>query len=516
MIYSETLLSKQLKPKTLTNPYVYIDMHHAKNPPFRPRPDKILPYLRPDLCPFRAAQRALARPEPIDEWRRRIAELPSRPENHPVDLVSDCRERSLWAHLGVVLAAGGLARQPWVIVQMIQSGDEEAWTEVGKFNLRPSSDERAGDWLSAAALLGRADLVAKLLANGVPADAPRFDAEFGMSWQDGEERALAYAVTSGSLACAELLLKHGADVNRAASFEKGEAEHLTHYTARFTAWMIAEVMEDAAMMDLLRTYGADPSLSLRLGLDERDYARLRRDDFSPVWRLERKARQVLPKREPLAAFVAVAEMLPAVSDHLLKTACVYCRADALRYLIDRGIMRASPIDFYSRLHELSKGGEEIVALLLTHGYRREPDEYMDSVPMELCQIGDAKLLRKALEAGYELPTRARKSEYSGREEMTPLMEAIWTGATDCVVVLLDHGADVNLGIHRPLREPEDFEMLIRQQWQSPSELKGAPEFYITPLMMAEALENQSAIKLLKDRGAEGGFLNLVEEGDQLS
>jgi ankyrin repeat protein len=318
------------------------------------------------------------------------------------------------------------------------------------------------------------------------------------------------------LECTELLLKYGADVNRVAGFDKDEAEQLTHYAARFTAWMIAEVMEDAAIMDLLRTYGADPSLALRLGLDERDYARLRRDDFCPVWRLERKAMQVLSSRGSLAAFVAAAEMLPTLSDHLLKTACVYGRADALRYLIDREIMRASPSDFYSRLHELAKGGEEIVALLLTHGYRRESDDYMDTVPMELCQIGDTQLLRKALEAGYELPTQVRKPEYSGLEEMTPLMEAIRTGATDCVRVLLDHGAGVNLGIRRPLGKPEDFEMLIRQQWQPPSELKGAPEYYITPLMLAEALENQSAINLLKERGAEGGFLNLVEEEDPLS
>jgi hypothetical protein len=169
-------------------------MDHVKKPPFRPRADKILPYLRPDRCPFRAAQRALARPEPIDEWRKRIAKLPSRPENHPVDLVSDCRERSLWAHLGVVLAAGGLARQPWVIAQMIQSGDDDAWDEVTKLNLRPSTDPHAGDWLAAASLIGRADWLAELLANGTPADAPRCAAEFGMPWYDGEERALAYTI----------------------------------------------------------------------------------------------------------------------------------------------------------------------------------------------------------------------------------------------------------------------------------------------------------------------------------
>lgn len=491
-------------------------MAHAKKLPFRPRADTILPYRRPDRCPFRAAQRALAQPEPIEEWRRRIAELPPRPENHPVDLVDDCCYRSLWAHLGVVLASGGLTCQPWVIAQMILSGDDDAWGEVTKLNLSPSTDPHAGDWLAAASLVGRADWLAELLEAGAPADAPRCAAEFGMPWHDGEERALVYAVSSGSLECAELLLKYGADVNRVAGFDKNEAEELTHYAARFTAWMIAEVMEDTAMLDLLRDYGADPALAQRLGLDERDYARLRRDDFSPVWRLERKARQVLSKRESLASFVAAVEVLPTLSEHLLKAACAHGRVDALRYLIEEGIMRASTSDFYTRLHELSKGGEEIVALLLIHGYRREPDEYMDSVAMELCQIGDAELLRKALEAGYELPTQVRKPEYSGLEEITPLMEAIRTGATDCVRVLLDHGADENLGIRRPLGKPEDFEALIFKQWQPPSELEGTTEYYITPLMLAEALKNQSAIKLLKERGAEGGFLNLVEEGDQLS
>lgn len=487
-------------------------MDHANKPPFRPRADKILPYLRPDLCPFRAAQRALADGETGEPWRQRIAALPPLlGAKQPVDLLRECIERRRWSEAEALGASRSCLSKAGHIYELISSADDAAWEWIERLHLRPAVSPCAGDWLAVACRTGRADWVSKLIEWGASPNAPVHDHVSRSVPVDLRLRPLALAVGLGERECARVLLEAGANPNHVARDEWNDCggglfplpgdRHLRD--SHFTPLMLAEITGDSTVeADLIR-HGSDPDSTRRLGLNSKDYHRFRvlRDPTRPCYR---KVIHALRSGAPIEEVAAHIAILPKLKWNLFVEACVRGRSDVLRHLIDLDILEIQGRSNTS-LQTLAAGGEEVVALLLANKYRDTEGKVNDdseTLLSEACATGDAKLARKILEAGYPANQITSHNFACHYEELSPLMQAVRVGSTACVEALIKHGADVNLGVRLFLRGRESFEQMIKTG-SSPFPRLGAAEkeYFLTPLLLAEAVENQSAIALLLAQGA---------------
>ena len=399
--------------------------------------------------------------------------------------------------------------------KLIFSADEAAWAWIKRLRLRPDVSPQAGEWLAQACSVGRADWVADLLEWGASPNAPIYDLWIRSLPNNMRIRPLAIAVGLGDRECVQVLLKAGANPNHVASLAGSEYAFGLDWIcldydpseSRFTPLMLAEISGNKEIGADLISHGADPELTRRLGLGFMDYNKFRvlRD---PVRLRYRSTIHALQRGASLDEIAAKIEVLPKLKWRLLIEACERGRVDVLKHLIELGIMGTftDMRDCETPLHTLTAGGDEIVALLLANQYRRACSRIPSPTTLltELCGIGDDVLVRKVLEAGYP-PNWASLNFYTGaNEEITPLMQAVRVGATACVEALIEHGANVNLGVPMSFSGPTCFGAFILSGnipfWWN--EVEVVTEYLITPLTLAEAVDNQSAIKLLREHGAK--------------
>ena len=479
-------------------------MHPAQKPPFQPRSDKILPYLRPDLCPFRAAQRALAHGETGEAWRQRIAALPPTEKYRaPFDLVDDCITRRRWSDAAVCGGAEALVRG-WGPEFLLSGGDDSIWEAIRQVEpKREDASRYGGCWLSGASQAGRVDWLTELLERGVGPNAPVFDEGASPPTCDMRERPLTAAIGLRERECVHALLRAGANPNHLTCMtieESCPGWFHSKKEARFTPLMLAEAAGDDVIADDLIQHGADPELASRLGLGFLDHHAIRglRDSYP---RQLRQVRSSLRCGTPFHVIAAEIAALSKLDAKLWREACFRGRVDVLAHLIEMGILDeerypASYDHLIPSFITLAEGGDEVLTLLLANGYRPSLTE--------LCSVGDDVLVRKVLAAGYPPNETPPAMFHWSNPSLTPLMQAVRVGATACAEALIEHGADVNLGVRLSFTGPESYgKLIMRGHYDYCGELGEEPkEYLITPLTLAEAVDNQSAIKLLREHGAK--------------
>ncbi|XP_039432348.1 uncharacterized protein LOC120415041 [Culex pipiens pallens] len=272
---------------------------------------------------------------------------------------------------------------------------------------------------------------------------------------------LCQACANGNLKAAQVLLKQGANMHLAATIASNVALKPIHWAAR---------SDSADIIQLLAAHGAD------INSTTTDNGR------TPLY-----------------------------------FACVYNAKQALRVLLDMGAntdlcTTNGEWQGWKPLHRAAQRGLlEVVEILINHGASIDPTESGLTALHAVATGGSSEILESLLEKNIDINGKW------GEDEVTPLFQACFYKHSNIVKLLLEHGADVNLGtcngympIHQAARNDctEIMELLVS---------KGAnincttTDNGHTPLFEATLHNAKHAVKLLLDMGANAE-LNDTKEG----
>jgi ankyrin repeat protein len=391
---------------------------------------------------------------------------------------------------GLLLVAGttgaGAANGSADVEQAVEQGDTEKVAALLEKN--PWLAKRPYKLLHAAARAGRAPIVRLLLEHGAD---PNLD--FGFANVRGPFTPLSGAVTCGHFEIAEMLCKHGAQVDVSAG--KYHDSLLYYAAAYLEPRFVKLLLEQNAAVDKLDCWGLAP---LHAAADRGDVAKVRllldfkanvnietKDGATPLFigmvgghrdlcqfLLERGARLDiysacgLGKRHEAAALLKADPALANAPDRRLRRTALFWAARTgdpglVEWLLDNGAktdIRAlrilgasniltgphvwserpteSPRRGVTPLHVAAEaGGTEVARLLLKKGADVNARDEEGRTPLRVaCERHHADVVKLLVHAGADVDAKDDVGQ-------TPLCQAIGDGA--CVEALLQGRADVN-------------------------------------------------------------------------
>ena len=368
--------------------------------------------------------------------------------------------------------------------------------------------------LGGAAIRGNVAIMRAILAQGADPNKPVMSKE-DAAW---DVTPLMIAIAEAHTACAELLLRNGANPNVVCrdlasgfSYRSVEADWHKHQGEGppCTPLILAETTCNAAAIKVLRKFGA---LAHPPGTRGKEAALF----HSPIG-LRGRTLNPLPKVVRLirerASFEAIRRAVIRVRDldedsgKLLETACWGQRSDVVRHLLGLG---ANPnyISWHT-LAESAGGSTAIARLLLDHGYDLTNERCKYQVPIiEAARCGEVRLIRLLLARGVDVNISPEYDLYGNG--LTPLMTAIFHDQLRCAALLLEKGADPDQGCgHFP--EPQNsshlLPLLSQRGWGSlfpvdlPYNLGDPCKSVAMPLHLAVLTASLKAVSLLMWYGA---------------
>ncbi len=418
-----------------------------------------------------------------------------------MDLFASCVERRRWDEAEACLDQGlshDLGRH---VIPLIENEEAVVWRWLQRMRYRPGDMPNRAACLAAACEADRADWVAELLGAGASPNEAVVDFYHDAQHEDTRfwYRPLAIAVAARELDCVRLLLEAGADANHVAImsgrgpippwFHPANSSWQKGRPASFTPLMLAEIVGDDDVLRELRRHGADSEAPGHRALGVTDYHAARALRNPARWQT-RAALRALRRGETFDQIAAKIATLPELDMALVHEASVRGRCDVLRLLAQLELIDSAGLGWPCwPLHELAAGGDEVVSILLENGYRRACDDHPTTLLAELCAVGDDVLLRKALEAGYP-PDFAQRDRSTGQlTELTPLLQAVRVGATACVEALLEHGADVGLGVPIRATNLDDWEQLMLRGTVDTDSQERSKPFNLTPGILSAVMGN---------------------------
>ncbi|XP_053908641.1 B-cell lymphoma 3 protein [Cuculus canorus] len=228
-----------------------------------------------------------------------------------------------------------------------------------------------------------------------------------------------------------------------------------------------------------------------------------------------------PSESHLAAEIAAATAQDEDGDTALHIAVAQGSFVATRRLVGLFLQGGRDLDVYNRLRQtplhlaVITAQPALVRLLVAHGASPMAlDRLGRTAPHLACETPSARCLRELLRPGPRLPPDLGARNYEG---LTPLHVAVNSGSRESVLVLLEHGADIDAVDIKSGRSPllhavesnslEMAELLIERG----ASVNAQSYAGCTPLHAAAGRSLLPVLRLLLRAGANGALRNLHNE-----
>ena len=316
----------------------------------------------------------------------------------------------------------------------IRAGDVDAAITALDSGEEPDIKAASGaPMLVLAASLNASKIVEALLANGAAVNATA----------SGEATALMYASGANNAAMAQLLLEAGADID----MRDAQGDPAINWGSYYGSLAYIQVLLKHNPDTSLRGHGNAFEIALRRGHEETVQAIAAYNGTvsdHPEAGLDRIGR-------PLLHQAAMSEDVATISSYLAKGISPDIEDD---------------IGFTALMHAAREGAMDSAKMLVANGadVNHEGSDYgLALTPLHLAAIGNqTEVVRFLIDNGAHLDTQ-------GVTEQTPLAWGLFEGSLESAVVLLEAGADWQIG---PEAGPNLRDVAESQGWTEIVELMG--------------------------------------------